>query len=232
MHPSSFARLPSPLRQLIHVQTRYASTSSSQTDHTKPPFPFPPHRNPTPHEIFHLRRGATPGEIKARYYELVRFHHPDCAAARTLPPATSHSRFQAISDAYAILSGKRQATLSASSPDADIYEEIARRKRAQWRAPAGSDEFGYGPDVWDKKDKEAIDQGMIVIIIGFVLMITIIPISLLSPFGMRYKRHNEAAKNLTEARREAREVAEVRRLALIQHTSSGKDERCGTLDGG
>jgi len=55
------------------------------------------------------------------------------------------------------------------------------------------------------------------------LIATIVPISILSPFGMGYKRHDEASKNLAEARREAREIAEVRRLALMGQSES---ERC------
>jgi len=111
-------------------------------------------------------------------YELVRIHHPDCAAARKLLPGTSHIHFQAISDAYVVLTGKRPSSSwsrNSSSPsssgyasDTAFYEEITRRKRAQWRAPAGSDEFGYGPDVWDKKEKEMFDQGTLVFIMVFV----------------------------------------------------------------
>jgi len=163
----------------------------------------------------------------------VRVHHPDCAAARKLPPGTSHSRFQAISDAYAVLTGKRpsssfmsnsSSSSSGYASDSAFYDEIARRKRAQWRAPAGSDEFGYGPEVWDKKDKEKFDQGTIIFIIAFALAATIIPITFLSPFSVRYKRHDEASQNLAAARREAREVAEVRRKALLEQ-DTGMERR-------
>ena len=44
---------------VTHV--RLASTSTSS-----PPYPFPTHRNPTPHQIFHLPPGASQADIKAR----------------------------------------------------------------------------------------------------------------------------------------------------------------------
>lgn len=38
----------------------------AHTIHSHNPFPYPSHRNPTPHQIFHLPRSATEAEIKAR----------------------------------------------------------------------------------------------------------------------------------------------------------------------
>jgi hypothetical protein len=51
--------------QLHHIvgHTRRASTSPSSTPTQ---FPFPAHRNPTPHQIFHLPLNASHAEIKAR----------------------------------------------------------------------------------------------------------------------------------------------------------------------
>lgn len=199
MHTNALrlSRLPVNLRHLVFLQFRCVVTSAD--DHNVDiPYPFPLHTNPTPYDIFHLPRGATQSQIKARCmfsyifsgsvelvhvlfslfdyldYELVRVYHPDCPAARRLPPNTSHSRFQAISNAYAILSGKRPDGMSSSpshtrySRDTQYYEEIARRKRAEWRGPAGSDEFGYGPGLWDKKEKETFEQSMLVVTIAFV----------------------------------------------------------------
>ncbi|OSX66257.1 hypothetical protein POSPLADRAFT_1094466, partial [Postia placenta MAD-698-R-SB12] len=73
---------------------------------TANPYPFPSSANPSPHQIFHLPLSATRDEVKARYYDLVRIYHPDSPVSRTVPPATAHARFQAISAAYAALSGK------------------------------------------------------------------------------------------------------------------------------
>lgn len=101
-------------------------------------------------------------------YELVRIHHPDCSRARTLPPSTSHSRFQAISDAYIILSGKKP---SSETWDRDVAysDELRRRTRAQWRANAGSDEFGStSTSAWENEHRERWDQGILIFIVVFV----------------------------------------------------------------
>ena len=44
------------------AHARFASKSSPSSA----PFPFPAHRNPTPHQIFHLPSNAPQAEIKAR----------------------------------------------------------------------------------------------------------------------------------------------------------------------
>jgi hypothetical protein len=60
---------------------RLASTSPSSPSST--PFPFPAHRNPTPHQIFHLPPNPSQAEIKAR-----------CTSTSISPlkepPATTH----------------------------------------------------------------------------------------------------------------------------------------------
>ena len=108
-------------------------------------------------------------------YELVRVYHPDCSAARALLPSTSHSRFQAISDAYATLLGKPSARVSSRTWNRDkpYEEELRRRRRAQWRASASSDEFGYegygaGATSWPNENKEKWDRGVLVFILVFV----------------------------------------------------------------
>ncbi|KAH9971039.1 hypothetical protein BGW80DRAFT_1143559, partial [Lactifluus volemus] len=76
------------------------STSSTS------PFPFPTHRNPTPHQIFHLPPGASQSEIKARYYELARTFHPDSTAVQAFPASERQAHFHAVSRAYDVLRGK------------------------------------------------------------------------------------------------------------------------------
>ncbi|KAF8512334.1 hypothetical protein JB92DRAFT_2812684 [Gautieria morchelliformis] len=218
--------LPVPLRHL--VQTRFATTSSG-SQATPDAFPFPRHANPSPHEIFHLPRGASQSEIKSRYYELVRIHHPDCPTARSLPPSTSHSHFQAISDAYGILSGKKT---SSNTWDRDVpyTEELRRRTRAQWRASAGSDEFGStSASAWEHESRERWDQGILIFIVVFALSSAIIPLSLLSPFAINFtdRRHDAAQKNLANARREAKEFAEIRRVGMMRRK---KDSDLGHRD--
>ncbi|KAH9988567.1 hypothetical protein BJV77DRAFT_929202, partial [Russula vinacea] len=85
---------------------RLASTSHSSTP---TPFLFPAHRNPTPHQIFHLPSNASQAEIKARYYELARMFHPDSPASQALPSSVRHTRFHAITRAYDILRGRSNA---------------------------------------------------------------------------------------------------------------------------
>ncbi|KIY51893.1 hypothetical protein FISHEDRAFT_20784, partial [Fistulina hepatica ATCC 64428] len=70
------------------------------------PYPFPSKAHPTPHEIFHLPATASQADIKARYFALVRIHHPDSVHGRNLTSAQRHERFQAVTKAYDILRGK------------------------------------------------------------------------------------------------------------------------------
>lgn len=56
---------------LIHTAPaiRHLSSGVSQTtsaSSSKNPYPFPSHRNPTPHQIFHLDTTASDAQIKAR----------------------------------------------------------------------------------------------------------------------------------------------------------------------
>lgn len=66
-HPRRTSTLPLQLRPLI--QSRFASTisaGSSSAEDNSVAYPFPKHPRPTPHEIFHLRPGASQRDIKAR----------------------------------------------------------------------------------------------------------------------------------------------------------------------
>ncbi|KAF8835742.1 hypothetical protein BDN67DRAFT_884411, partial [Paxillus ammoniavirescens] len=73
---------------------------------TSSKFPFPSGRNASPHQIFHLPKGASQEQIKARYYDLVKLYHPDSALARTISSEQRNVRFQAITTAYDILRGR------------------------------------------------------------------------------------------------------------------------------
>ncbi|KAF8754100.1 hypothetical protein RHS01_06403 [Rhizoctonia solani] len=115
---------------------RYASTSSGPGTTSNQHYPFPTHtKSPTPFEIFHLPPSASSSDIKSRYYELVRSHHPDCIACRSLPRTVAHERFQAITHAYEVLTGKRKAGRGAATTAEAA--EIARR-RAAYRAAYAS----------------------------------------------------------------------------------------------
>jgi len=126
---------------LVSGIARYATISDSGKE--PPPFhhlyPYPAHPKPTPHQIFHLGPGATQQEIKERYYDLVRAHHPDSSHARlyTHNPAEAHSRFRSIKAAYDFLQGRTLSpdpnaqTPTPSPHNFDPYmHEMARRRRA------------------------------------------------------------------------------------------------------
>ncbi|KAI0326598.1 hypothetical protein GY45DRAFT_1258751 [Cubamyces sp. BRFM 1775] len=111
---------------------RLASTSAN-------PYPFPTHAHPSPHQIFHLPKDATRADVKARYYDLVRIYHPDSPSARAggISAETAHARFQAISSAYAVLSGKKHASSVDGSDEGfgaagrPSYHDLST---AMWRA--------------------------------------------------------------------------------------------------
>ncbi|KAK7031751.1 J domain-containing protein [Favolaschia claudopus] len=196
LRPSGALRLthlPLHVQCLVHARLSYSTASASQ-------FPFPRHTHPTPHEIFHLPRGASQADIKKRYIELVKINHPDSQLSKSVSPAERHRRFQMISSAYDSL---RLKTSSTSVPDRDrfTWEEINRRKRAysrhsrraeyeyaEWRNPAPVD------DRWT--DRVILAFGFLALVAGLipVVMYPRQPID----------RLPSSAFHLSEARREAR----------------------------
>ena len=64
-------------------------------------------------------------------YDLVRIYHPDSPVARAggVPPETAHARFQAISAAYAVLTGKKTAT---SFDGGEAGESLTGKARASY----------------------------------------------------------------------------------------------------
>jgi len=209
------AALPRVYSQL--QLSRFASTSPSPTS---TPFPFPAHRNPAPHQIFHLPSNASQAEIKARYYELVRTHHPDSPASQALPSSLRHARFHAITKAYDILRGRSKAHLGHNSAD-DVYSaELARRRRQHARrqayhqhstsenAEAGS--MSGADDAW--KDQVIIVVGLAAIVVGFAP-------ALLSLHTIPDARHRAASANLAQARAEARTFGNERRAAIHERVA-------------
>ncbi|KAG8991984.1 hypothetical protein FRB94_012102 [Tulasnella sp. JGI-2019a] len=100
---------------------RYRSNVSQTTSasSSKNPFPFPPHRNPTPLQIFHLDSSASDADIKSRYYELVKLFHPDTAAQDGASSKVRQDRFQRITVAYNQL--RRKNGRSKLPSVSDIY---------------------------------------------------------------------------------------------------------------
>ncbi|KAG0151476.1 hypothetical protein CROQUDRAFT_651330 [Cronartium quercuum f. sp. fusiforme G11] len=92
-------------------------------------FPFPRHPYPTPYEIFHLPQTATTADIKSRYYELVKLHHPDIdfansqasqeaskvKSSRKSEFSDSANHFKAIVEAYELLKSPSRRQLYLNS---------------------------------------------------------------------------------------------------------------------
>ncbi|KAJ7832734.1 hypothetical protein B0H14DRAFT_2802399 [Mycena olivaceomarginata] len=186
--------LPPHLLCLVHARLSY-STSSGQ-------YAFPTQAQPTAHQIFHLPRGASQADIKKRYIELVKIHHPDSHSCRDVSPAERHRRFQMISSAYDTLRLKRDHL----GPDRDrtLWEEIDRRKRAQahYRRHSRRAEYEYAE--W--KNPAPVDARVtdrIILAFGFVALIAgLIPVILYPRQPM--DRLQSSAFHLSEARRQAR----------------------------
>ncbi|KAI0820253.1 hypothetical protein BC628DRAFT_1469754 [Trametes gibbosa] len=183
-------------------------------------YPFPNHAHPTPHQIFHLSAGATQKEIKARYYELVRVHHPDSPLGRNISPSVRHSRFQSITAAYDILRGKR----TGSGGSGDIYRaelERRRRARAAYEASRGQS-YPRSPEWSASADDRWKDR--IILFVGILALGAGLGPALVWPgYSASYQAHVSAAKNLAQARQEAREYGEERRKEIRRRVQEFND---------
>ncbi|KAG8688379.1 hypothetical protein FRC09_012939 [Ceratobasidium sp. 395] len=79
-------------------------------------------------------------------YDLVRSHHPDCAACRSLPRSIAHAQFQAITNAYEVLTGKRKSLRGASTTSEAA--ELARRRASHRAAYASGRPYTGGRNEW------------------------------------------------------------------------------------
>ncbi|MFQ6132598.1 MAG: DnaJ domain-containing protein [Armatimonadota bacterium] len=77
----------------------------------------------TPYEILGVAETATEQEIKRRYRELVRQHHPDVSQEKS----AAHARFVAIAEAYRVLSD------AETRAQVDAILRQAPRRRPGWR---------------------------------------------------------------------------------------------------
>jgi len=226
-----------PLQLRLLIQSRLASTVSAGSSSTgdngsSVAYPFPKHPRPTPHEIFHLRPGASQRDIKARYYELVRIHHPDSPHCRSLPANICRSQFQSITAAYDVLTGKvhrrSSAHASHSSPGqwdrsgaahetGYAYRRSSHNYNAEWARQADTAEEN-ADDRWKDRVLMAVGIG--------TLAIAITPfLSLFTNLTQSEQRHVSAAKNLAQARREAREYGELRRAQIRKRVRSSEIDR-------
>ncbi|KAJ7235584.1 hypothetical protein C8J57DRAFT_462004 [Mycena rebaudengoi] len=198
--PIRLNSLPYPLQVLVHARL-YSSQASNAGQ-----YKFPTGLRPTPHQIFHLPHGASQEDIKARYIDLVKLHHPDSPRCRDIPATERHRRFQSISSAYDSLRNK-----SSAAPDRDeaVWEELRRRKRAhtQYRHSRHA-EYARGP--WTHTaSADGRWKDHVILSFGFVaLMAGLLPV-------LVYPRHPldrspVSAAHLSEARRDARRLYEAR----------------------
>ncbi|EIM79342.1 uncharacterized protein STEHIDRAFT_143265 [Stereum hirsutum FP-91666 SS1] len=111
-------------------------------------YPFPMHRHPTPHQIFHLDVGASQADIKSRYYDLVRSHHPDSPHCRLLPTDLAHSRFQAITKAYDILRNPHLHSFRQPLYPSDSFYSHHPRANRQHQHQHHYSYYAYDSDIW------------------------------------------------------------------------------------
>ncbi|KAJ7654621.1 hypothetical protein DFH06DRAFT_1202901 [Mycena polygramma] len=202
-----FTHLPVHLQCLVQARLSYSTASSGQ-------YAFPRHPQPTPHEIFHLPRGTSQEDIKKRYIELVKQHHPDSQFSRALPPAERHRRFQMISSAYDTLRFKKVII----ERDRATWEEIARRKHAYSRHSRRA-EYEYAEWKNPRVDDRWTDR--VILAFGFVALVSgLIPVVLYP--RQPIDRLPSSAFHLSEARREARLKYEDR---LREFEASGSKEK-------
>ncbi|KAH9893608.1 hypothetical protein C8Q73DRAFT_648190 [Cubamyces lactineus] len=206
-------------------QIRSASTSSAS-------YPFPTHARPTPHQIFHLPASATPQQIKARYYELVRIHHPDSPFGRDISPAIRRSRFQAITAAYDTLRGKT----SGSNGPIDVYRaELERRRRARAAYEASRRRAGAQAEVWTASADDRWKDRIILFVGIMALGAGLGPMLVWPSYTASRQAHIVASQNLAQARREAREFGEERRQEIhkrVQEYNALKEARERPPDSG
>ncbi|KAJ6504506.1 hypothetical protein DFH09DRAFT_1201309 [Mycena vulgaris] len=190
------SHLPPHLQYFVHARLSYSTAS----------YPFPPQSKPTPHEIFHIHRGASQADIKRRYIELVKLHHPDSQACRDLPAAERARRFQMISSAYDTLRLKR----IIPERDRSTWEEIERRKRAYYRHSRRA-EYEHAEWKTPRADDRWTDR--VILAFGFVALAAgLVPVFLYP--RQPIDRLPSSAFHLSEARRDARSMHEARIRAL------------------
>ncbi|TFK21854.1 hypothetical protein FA15DRAFT_672149 [Coprinopsis marcescibilis] len=236
-------RLRSPNQRVHSTNKRpYATVVGDSAKPTPPevPYPYPTHPNPTAHQIFHLPGGSSQSQIKARYYELVRCHHPDSHHCRPLAPEVAHLRFQSIVASYDFLRGRTSSHLPGANqygfnPGKSNFDEhlheLARKRRAQKAAEGETHWYdGFGDPRARKHDdyrEDGIKERSLLALGVLALVLGLYPSFVLFPFQLE-KTHKAAVVNLSQARQEAREFGDERRLEIRKrvqdmHKSTGID---------
>lgn len=159
-------------------------------------------------------------------------HHPDSAQCRNLAPEVRHARFQSISHAYDALRGRRSPEAAASDP---FRQELERRRRQQHfdtaAHPRRDFEAQGADDRW--KDQLIIAVGLVVrpsplrpcVLLtrgAQSLAVGLGPALIFG--GPSDQHHRSAAANLAQARAEARELGEQRRLEIKRRVREHREQ--------
>lgn len=159
-----------------NVQLREYTTPSSNR------YPYPTHKSPTPHQIFHLPHSATENDIKERCvssfflhrpfswfiysdFDLVRIYHPD-KASDVVSLEVARERFQAITAAYDILRGKKP--YKGASGSSSGLEDRSYQTTAAYRAARRRRQELYSSGAVDDRWKDRIFLGLVVAVCSFV----------------------------------------------------------------
>lgn len=122
---------------------------------SQPCLKFPRHPYPTPYEIFHLPKTATTADIKSRYYQLVKIHHPDIGFSSTDSTHSNESGadFKAIVAAYELLKSpaRRQLYLNSGEGWRRSASSLNRSSRASRRTSSSGRSYrpSYPSSLWD-----------------------------------------------------------------------------------
>ncbi|KAJ7703306.1 hypothetical protein B0H17DRAFT_1042656 [Mycena rosella] len=122
-----------------HVLTRVWFPQARHLTTKPPSYPFPSTPNPTPHQIFHLPKGASQSDVKARYFTLVRIYHPD-KADPSIPSDVAHARFQAIATAYSALRANSPSLGDKANAPTPAARAMYKRRRNLYSGPQLADE--------------------------------------------------------------------------------------------
>ncbi|KAG8869185.1 hypothetical protein FS842_000067 [Serendipita sp. 407] len=179
-------------------------------------YPFPTTKNPSPHEIFHLQPGADQQTIKARYYDLVKIHHPDTAIARNVPPQIAQARFQLVSAAYERLQNPSYTNISRRNLSAEqrdqIYWDEIRRRTQHYRYGVRDRNFRDYPTantgaqtLWQR------DEGFLFVFVMLSAFAIAYHSIMPTPFQLSREQHDRTRRNLYDARKRGKEDGMRRR---------------------
>lgn len=143
---------------IYHHQRRTNSTSQTEAGPSRTPaYPLPQSKQASPYEVFHLSNTASPADIKARYYDLVKIYHPDRVLARFPDRTSTSAPTDSQSDTATIQSEKANEDFKRIREAYNLLSDDRRRRLFDrsgigWDPHSGSGSdinfgFGGGP-VW------------------------------------------------------------------------------------